>query len=341
MIGKRPYIVVLRQLGGVGDVLMMSPVYRGLREKYPRHKICLATGLVYLGGALMDVAQHNKFIDEVHTFEPWDATTEMTRQTWKGNFDNSPDISDEIWWKKADITIDLNTACVEYEWAALHEPGGIQKTRTQIWCERAGVTPSSLFPIYEVTGKERSWATSFFEEKGWDPNECVALGVTACDKKRALGIGKLESICRGIKDLGLRPVVIDPTFNFPGFDAINGKRISELMALLEQMRMGVSVDSGLLHMCGTLKVPVVGIFGPTDPDMRMDQYVGSAVDARNLMPCSPCWYLYPCMKEQNPARHFECLNKLHPSVILEEVARWKDRTTQKRRMSALPVYNRK
>lgn len=338
-MGKQPYIVVLRQLGGVGDVLMMSPVYRGLREKFPKHKICLATGLVYLGGALMDLAKHNPFIDEVHTFEPWDATTEMTRHIWKGHFDNSPEIADDLWWKKADVVIDLNTACVEYEWAALQQPGGIQKNRTQIWCERAEVTPSSTFPIYEVTKSERKTAIGIYHDRGWDPGDCVGVGVTSHDKKRAIGEGKLLEICKGIRDMGLRPVVIDPTFKFPDFDSINGMRISDLMPLIQQMRMVVSVDSGILHMAGALKVPVVGIFGPTDPDMRMTEYVGSAVDPKTLMPCSPCWYLYHCMKRDSTTPHFECLNKLSHTIILEEIRRWKDLTGERRHLSGLPVYN--
>lgn len=337
---RQPYIVVLRQLGGVGDVLMMSCVYRGLREKYPKHKICLATGNVYLGGSLTDIAEHNPFIDEVHTYEPWDATTEATRVTWTGNFDNSPDIANDLWWQKADITIDLNTACVEYEWPALHTPEGIRKPRTHIWCERAGVTPSSYDPIYVIRPEEAEAASRFFEERGWDPQECVAVAVAACDPKRALGRGKLEQICHGIKNIGLRPVVVDPTFRFEGIDAINGIRIRDLMPILQKMKVGVSADSGLLHMCGTVGTPIVGLFGPTDPDMRMGPYLGSAIDARRLVDCSPCWYLFPCMQQgKDPKRRFECLNRIPVDAVVEEVRRWANYSGTKRRLSAVPMYN--
>ena len=41
--------------------------------------------------------------------------------------------------------------------------------------------------------------------------------------------------------------------------------ISELIALTRRARLFVGGDTGPLHMAAALKVPVVAIFGPTDP----------------------------------------------------------------------------
>lgn len=317
-------IITVRQLGGIGDVLMTTPVFRGLREKYPKAKILHVTGNVYLAGALMDVYTHmpKGFIDEIHVFEPYDATTTRTRQVWANYYGNCPAIEEDLWWQKADHHIDLNTPCVDYEWNAMKTPEGIQKTRTQVWCEFAEVTPSSMFPMYEVTNKERTWAKNWFMEQGLDPKKVIGVGAAACDAKRAVSMQKLKDVCDKLKGEGFIPTIIDPTFNFDDHARINGKRLSEIMALVEQMNTVVSVDSGLLHMAGTLRVPVVGIFGPTDYKMRMDQYVGSAVDSRKIMPCAPCWYAYPCTHSGSTIPRFGCLNKISSDVIVEETLRW-------------------
>lgn len=324
MFAKPLKIVTVRQLGGIGDCLMLTPVFRGLREKYPKAKIMHVTGLVYLGGALMDVFEHvpRGFIDEIHTFEPYDATTLRTREVWAKFYGKCPAIEEDEWWKKADLHFDFNTPCVDYEWNAMRSEGGIQKSRTQAWCESANVDPSSYRPMYTVTPDEKKWAANYFHERGLEPKNCIALGIAACDTKRALGVGKLHDICAGIAQAGFTPVVVDPTFHFNEYPYFNALRLRDLMSLIEQVATVVSVDSGLLHMAGTLGVPVVGIFGPTDYKMRMGHYRGSAIDSRKLMPCAPCWYEYGCTHAGSPIKPFSCLNKIGANVIVEEALRW-------------------
>jgi hypothetical protein len=320
---KRKRIVVVRQLGGIGDNIMLSCVYRGLREKYPKHLIQLATCSSYLCGSLIDIAEHNPFIDEIHSIEPFEATTKKTMDVWAYTR-GSPSLEDtNLWFQTADIQIDLNTACVDYEWEAMREPGNVQKPRYQIWCEKAGVIPSTYKPVYVIKKEERSEAAQTYTRLGLDPKKCILLGTTAHDKRRALGIGSLKEICTIIASRGFTPIIVDPTFNFPEYPAFNGKRIRELMALIEPAATLVSVDSGVLHMGGALGVPVVGIFGPTDPEMRMKPYLGSAIDINQLhTPCTPCWYGYHCTHHSSRLKPFACLSKIPSALIAEEAVRW-------------------
>lgn len=320
-------ILVVRQLGGVGDCLMLTPVFRGLREKYPKATIQLITGDQYQSGALMDVFTHvpKKFLDDIFGIEAMEAIPQRTREVWTKYYSNVPPLENELIWQRADMRFDLNIACVDYEWAALHSPEGITKPRYQVWCEAAGVTPSSYKPIYEILPEERTKALAWFADHNVDASKAVGLGVTAHDNKRALGPTRLEEICDGLRASGLTPIVIDPTYHFPHHLALNGKRISELMPLIEQMAAVVTVDSGLLHMAGTVGTPVIGIFGPTDYKMRMGQYLGSAIDSRKLMPCAPCWYSYPCIQRGSKIAPFSCLSKISANIVIEETLRWVQR----------------
>lgn len=301
----------------------MSCVYRGLHEKYPNHTIQLLCGRVYLGGALIDIAEHNPFIDEIHTFEPYDATTAETRHVWAKHFANCPPLEDELIWQKADIKIDLNCACVEYEWRAMFEPTGIQKPRYQIWCERAEIIPSTYAPVYKIRPDEQAIADAFIREANLENAKLVGVGVSACDNKRAVGIGKLQKVCEMLKQAGCIPITIDPTFRFDdGTPYVIGKRVSQLMPIIARLKAMVTVDSGLLHMAGAVGTPIIGLFGPTDYKMRMGMYKGAAINSRNLMPCAPCWYKYPCLKSGSMNDQFKCLNKLRPEIIVEETLRW-------------------
>lgn len=321
---SKPTILVLRQLGGIGDVLSLSTVARGLRELYPHHKITYITSNIYLAGALLDVAEHNPLWDEIIVEEPYSCTSRRTKAVWNRWFGpGTPEIENELYWQKADLTFDLNCACVDREWPELASPGGIVTPRYVAWSEACGITnPASYAPIYRVTEDERRVAKAYADEH-WAGKTVVGLGLSACEKKRALGIGKLTGICQALQAAGLHPVTIDPTCTIPGFDYLISKRVQELMPLIEQMSCVISVDSGILHMAGAVGTPVVGVFGPTDQAQRMGQYLGSAVDCHKLIDCSPCWYKFPCDGRQwFHHQPFECMTRIAVSSIVEETLRW-------------------
>ena len=321
---KKPYILVLRQLGGIGDCLGLSTVARGLRELYPHHKLTYITSNIYLGGALLDIAEHNPYWDEIILEEPYSMTSRHTKEVWGRWFGaGTPEIENELYWQKADLKFDLNCSCVDREWPELKSPGGIVTPRYVAWSEACGITnPSSYAPIYKITDEERNVAKAYADEH-WAGKTVVGLGLSACEKKRAMGIGKLTDICKALTAAGLHPVTIDPTCSIPGYDYLIGKRIRDLMPLIEQMSCTISADSGVLHMAGAVGTPVVGVFGPTDAKMRMGMYLGSAVDCHRLIDCAPCWYNFPC--DGRPWFHhqpFECITRIPVSGIIEETLRW-------------------
>jgi ADP-heptose:LPS heptosyltransferase len=319
-------IVVVRQLGGVGDVLMMSPVYLGLREKFPRATIQLITGREYLSAALTDIAERNPYIDEVHIIEPHSGTTRKSVEVLARFFQNMPEhayIDDNPMLTRATEWHDLNWICAWTEGTQLHQ-GAITTPRYKIWCDFAGVSPSSYKPIYRLTKDDKQYANDIWSQRGWHGKKVVGIGVAASDARRSLPVESARKIAFMLRDRGYVPVVINPTLSFPddGIAGINGMRFSQVMSCIGKMSAVVSPDTGVLHMAGALDVPVVGVFGPTDHLMRMEHYRGSAVDSRVLAPCAPCWYKYGCLKDPNPSLHYACMKRLPLESIVREVERW-------------------
>jgi ADP-heptose:LPS heptosyltransferase len=196
--------------------------------------------------------------------------------------------------------------------------------RYKIWANAAGVSPSTYAPVYKIEKSELEWAQDY--AKRWKGKINVALGTTACDPKRGIGIGKITEICQRLIEKGFNPITVDATFHFEGVDYVIGKRIREVIALLTQMDAVISVDSGVLHMAGvaqqTATVPIVGIFGSTDYRMRMGPYYGSAIDSSKLVDCAPCWYKFDCLRSPNPSEHLKCLSRSTAEFIVEETCRW-------------------
>lgn len=85
--------------------------------------------------------------------------------------------------------------------------------------------------------------------------------------------------------------------------------LPQLLGLISQATLFISNDSGPMHLANALRVPVVGIFGPTDPEVTGPFEQPSRVVKKDV----PCW---PCAYRKCPYDHRCMMN-----IAAEEVFR--------------------
>jgi ADP-heptose:LPS heptosyltransferase len=77
------------------------------------------------------------------------------------------------------------------------------------------------------------------------------------------------------------------------FDLSGKISLLDLCYILKDASLFVGVDSGLMHLASALDIPVVGIFGPTDPSYVGPLNMRSAAVREEGLDCMPC-YLRGC-----------------------------------------------
>jgi ADP-heptose:LPS heptosyltransferase len=85
--------------------------------------------------------------------------------------------------------------------------------------------------------------------------------------------------------------------------------LARLCSIIKHASLFVGIDSGIMHLASSLDIPVVGLFGPSDPQYVGPQNQRSRVVRNDEMDCVPC-YLEPC-------DHKNCMSQLGVDKVFD------------------------
>jgi heptosyltransferase-2 len=100
-----------------------------------------------------------------------------------------------------------------------------------------------------------------------------------------------------------------PPINLTGQTAI-----AELPALLSRCRVFLGNDSGAMHVAAAVGLPVVAVFGPTDPR-------GTAPVAPRVTVVQEKPYCSPCFLRRCPIDH-RCMTAVQPAAVKDAILSW-------------------
>ena len=160
-----------------------------------------------------------------------------------------------------------------------------------------------------VSETDKQWA-----EQVVDKSSCgkIPIGVFLKSAQEFRTWHGMLSLVNMLMETGRFAVyVFDSEESIDGAFNVLGRELNDIVALVSQMRLVISPDSAGIHIAGGLGVPILGIFGATNPKMRLDMYKNSAhipVDCKY----HPCWFTHKCSKNR-------CLTELQPEKVFSKV----------------------
>ncbi len=327
--------ILVIKLSAVGDVILIIPSLRALRKKYPKAWIA-----VLVGRKSRKIIRNCPYINDVITYDE----SEPVR------FFSMLKMSTILAREGFDIVVDLqnNRAShwLSYFCGARVRAGHDNHKWSFFLNQKAKGVSASLPPVehqFQVlkligtdpldkqlelwTEKEEEGRIARFLESQWVSPSQTLVGINPSSSLRwptkQWPIENFAKLADELAKHNVRVVVTgsaeDAAYTQPLFgmtknkpiNAVGKTSITELVSLIKRCQVFVSSDSAPMHIASSVGVPLIAIFGPTDPKRHLVPPPKAQVFWKEIQ-CSPC-YLRSC-----PIGHL-CMKKITVQEVLDSI----------------------
>jgi ADP-heptose:LPS heptosyltransferase len=317
------------RFSSIGDIVLTTPVVRCLKKQVPDAVIHYLTKKSF-----SPILMSNPYIDQLHFLEEdMDALLNKLQQ------------------EKFDVIIDLhkNMRTLRVKRALKKKSFSFEKLNVQKWVmtnlkinflpnihivDRYMETVSSFGVVNDGAGLDyfipSDEVFSISQLPGLFHQGYVGIVTGAAHATKRIPLDKLKEICREI-DL---PVVLlggkedretgevlaglspERIFNACGFLTIN-----QSASLVEQARVILTPDTGLMHIAAAFQKPIIAVWGNTIPQFGMFPYSGhfSSPYINMEVPDLSC---RPCSKigfDSCPKKHFRCMEDQYVASVVKNI----------------------
>ncbi|MGB2589181.1 MAG: lipopolysaccharide heptosyltransferase II [Candidatus Acidiferrum sp.] len=149
---------------------------------------------------------------------------------------------------------------------------------------------------------------SYGSAKCWPPDRFAELANRLQAQTRA------DVILFGTASEAAVSSAISAGMRRPPIDLTGKTSIADLPALLSQCHLFIGNDSGAMHVAAAVGLPVVAIFGPTDP-------FGTSPVTQRCSIVQEKSYCSPCFLRRCPTDH-RCMTRVTPDAVESAARQW-------------------
>lgn len=279
-------VLIVRQIGGLGDILMHRMMFEDFKRVLPEGKIVFACPAKY-----HDAVKYHPFIDEV--------------------LDSAKtDISEYI------IHYNTSSACTRHE---LSIAPLADKHRSDIWANHCGVilTKHNMHFNFDEQFKEQGKKILKHISNNFDGPIAIVCPVSAMLIKN-LTPEQIKTCVNNLKSKGCFVCFLHsrPIVEMPEIPTIYGISVNDWMAVINAADYVVAVDTAAIHMAGGLGKPSVGIFTFADGKVYGKWYENFTLVQKHRddgWDCGPCYNWSMCTKTKTLPK--PCLTEITQEMI--------------------------
>lgn len=292
---KRANALVTRAMGGIGDLLMMTPGLAALKARDPEREIHFAVPRQFFR-----MLEGNNDI--------------VLKDIENDNFE----LSDyAVWYDLSD--------CPASRVESRSAPR-VRKNRIEIFSSAMGVSKRELDrigrkPRYFISDSDHRFADDFLAQYQLTGKQIIAVQPYGADTyKDYPHFEKLvELLAREHPILLFHSAPLEG-FDVPNITKIDRHTIRQSASLLNRCDLLIAPDSSFIHFAAGLDVPTVVLSGPVDGRVRtMDYPLAEHLDCRDTLGCIPCWRNEYSLCKLSESRTSICMHSISVAQVYEKI----------------------
>jgi len=288
-------VLVTRAMGGLGDIMMMTPGLKALAKRIGR-PVHFATKRQFFpllennpDVRLLDI---DDFID-IHLFRRW---------------------------------INLSF-CPAGRYESRNVPK-VKKGRVEIFARAMGIRKRDLDqsgwqPAYHLSS-EQLLQRDLYRER-FRAGSLPVIGVQPYSRDT---YKNSPNLLRAMTELAERARIVIfhtlpvPIPAHPNIIQLHGQSIRDTFAAIAECDYFISVDSGFFHVAAAFEIPSLGIFGPTDGRLFSRHHpCALLIEAPKGFICAPCWRNEDLPCKLTGGQVSVCLSNISVDAVVEGVER--------------------
>lgn len=286
-------ILITRAMGGIGDLLMMTPGIHELKKKYPKAEINLAIPKRY--------------------FPIFEGNNDLKLLDIEGDFFNHLKYSK--WFNFTD--------CPAARKESLVAPK-VKKSRIEIFSSAMNINLISRIgmskkPRFFFSKDELDFALEKWKE--FELADKSVIGIQLHSDETYRDYPMMEKLVERISKKYHVLLFDGETIN--GFEnesviKVQGLPIRKAFALAQKCDVIVAPDSAFIHFAAAFDIPTIALFGPIDGKVRTKHYQKCTyLSAKEILGCLPCWRNEEIPCKLTGMRTSECMKKIPVNLIVE------------------------
>jgi len=311
-----PRILIVR-FSSLGDVVLITPLLRAIRHRWPQSEITLVTKL-----AFAPVVTGNPHVSRLITLAPGETLGSLVGRLRRFVFDY-----------RLDLHGSLRSHAVRRALGGRWRGYGKRRLarRLMIWTSRrAVVPPRAVAERYFEAARELDVSPDGGPAEVFPApadtaraaeivrGDYVVVAPGACHATKRWPPAQWRALTAALAARGRQMVALGDSaerelVNGPGVVEAYGTGLGTAAALLRGARAAVCHDSGLMHLATAVGTPVVALFGPTVPEFGFAPYRARHVVVERPLGCRPC---SPFGGPRCPKGHHRCLRDIDPADVM-------------------------